>query len=92
MIRTAYASVADTAIAAMQDILELGAEARMNIPSTVGGNWAWRAREEQITGEKSRWLHKLADAFGRLPVEEDESEGKNEVGDEEKEGAKTVVL
>ena len=92
MIRTAYASVADTAIAAMQDILELGAEARMNIPSTVGGNWAWRAREEQITGEKSRWLHKLADAFGRLPVEEDESEEKNEVGDEEKEGAKTVVL
>ena len=76
MIRTAYASVADTAIAAMQDILELGAEARMNIPSTVGGNWAWRAREEQITVEKSRWLHKLADAFGRLPVEEDESEEK----------------
>ncbi|MBR0320721.1 MAG: 4-alpha-glucanotransferase, partial [Clostridia bacterium] len=45
MIRTAMASVCDTAIIPMQDILNLGTEARMNIPGTVGGNWAWRMTE-----------------------------------------------
>lgn len=40
--RTALASVADTAVVPMQDYLELGSEARMNIPATPVGNWRWR--------------------------------------------------
>lgn len=42
MIRTAMMSVADTAIFMMQDFMGLGSEARINTPSTVGGNWMWR--------------------------------------------------
>ncbi len=42
MIRTVYASKADTAVVPMQDLLGLGGEARMNTPGTLGGNWQWR--------------------------------------------------
>ncbi len=48
-IRTAYASVSDYAIVQMQDILALGSEARMNEPSTLGGNWTWRMKEGAAT-------------------------------------------
>ena len=42
MLNAAWGSVAETAIAPMQDFLNLGGEARMNFPGTVGGNWLWR--------------------------------------------------
>lgn len=42
MMRTAMMSVADICILMMQDILGLGSEARINTPSTLGGNWQWR--------------------------------------------------
>lgn len=42
MIRAIWASVAAFAVVPMQDVLELGTEARMNYPSTLGGNWKWR--------------------------------------------------
>ena len=44
MIRLAFASVADTAIVPMQDILGLDSRARMNFPGKAEGNWAWRYR------------------------------------------------
>ncbi len=43
MIRAAWASPADLAVIQAQDLLGLGSEARMNTPSTLGGNWQWRA-------------------------------------------------
>ena len=42
MLKAAWGSVCETAIAPMQDFLRLGGEARMNFPGTVGGNWLWR--------------------------------------------------
>jgi 4-alpha-glucanotransferase len=45
LIRTVWRSVAIMAIAPMQDVLSLGGEARMNFPSTLGGNWEWRMTE-----------------------------------------------
>ncbi len=45
MMRAALGSVADTCILMMPDLLGLGSEARINIPSTLGGNWQWRIRE-----------------------------------------------
>jgi 4-alpha-glucanotransferase len=42
LIRLAWGSVADLAIAPLQDVLDLGAEARMNTPGTPSGNWRWR--------------------------------------------------
>ncbi len=53
MMITALACVSDICILTMQDIIGLGSEARMNIPSTVGNNWKWRATENQILNNKS---------------------------------------
>jgi 4-alpha-glucanotransferase len=65
MIRAIQASVADDAIAPMQDVLGLGSEARMNRPSTLGGNWTWRMREEALAEETAARLGELAALYGR---------------------------
>ena len=49
MLRTVFSSVSFMAIATMQDLLELDETARMNFPSTLGGNWSWRMTEDQLT-------------------------------------------
>lgn len=66
IIRTAYDSVSKYAIIQMQDILGLGTEARMNIPSTLGGNWVWRIKPEVLTDELAARLKNLATTYGRL--------------------------
>lgn len=55
-IRAAYASIADVVILQMQDILQLDSEARMNQPSTVGGNWKWRIMEDALPEERRSWI------------------------------------
>lgn len=65
-IEAAYKSVADTAIVQMQDILGLGTKARINIPSTLGGNWSWRIRKDALTEELSARLLALATRYARL--------------------------
>lgn len=64
-IRLALASVAVLAILPLQDLLCLGSEARMNTPSTLSGNWAFRYREGQLTGELAGRLAALTRLFGR---------------------------
>jgi len=49
MWRMAYSSVADIAILPMQDILNLGADSRINTPGTESGNWRWRMSADAIT-------------------------------------------
>jgi 4-alpha-glucanotransferase len=65
LIRLALSSVADIAILPMQDVLELGTEARMNIPSTVENNWRWRMKESQPTSELAAKLRELNFIYGR---------------------------
>jgi 4-alpha-glucanotransferase len=65
MIRALLASVADTAIVPLQDVLGLGSEARMNRPATLGGNWRWRFREEQLRPEHGDRLRVLTALYGR---------------------------
>jgi len=67
LIRAAMASVADTAIAPVQDVLELGTEARMNFPGRPEGNWAWRLRPGQLTDAHALRLRELAEMYGRTP-------------------------
>ncbi len=50
-IRGAWSSTAYLAITTMQDLLGLDDSARMNIPSTIGGNWTWRMKKEDLTDE-----------------------------------------
>ena len=65
LIKTAWESVAVIAIAPMQDLLGLGAEARMNYPATTEGNWQWRMTEGAATAELGRRLAALNDETGR---------------------------
>lgn len=72
VIRAAWASTADTAIAQMQDFLELGSEARMNIPSTLGGNWQWRMRSGVLTDKLAQEIYDLTRIYGRLAYKPEE--------------------
>lgn len=65
MIKTAMASVSDTAIIQMQDYLELGSEARMNIPSTLGGNWQWRMGKRDATKKLAAKIADITRTYGR---------------------------
>ncbi len=67
MMRAVWASVADAAIVQMQDILGLGSEARMNIPSTTGRNWKWRARRGVFTDALAEMLRAEMELYGRSP-------------------------
>lgn len=49
----------------MQDYLNLGNEARINQPSTLGGNWEWRMLPDACTEELAERMKKLAVTFGR---------------------------
>jgi 4-alpha-glucanotransferase len=64
-IRAVLASVADTAIVPMQDLLGLGTEARMNLPATTSGNWQWRCKKDDISDEIAERLGELTELFGR---------------------------
>lgn len=65
LIRLALASVADTAIIPLQDVLGLGSEARMNTPGRAAGNWSWRCGEEQLNPDVSARLAELTITFAR---------------------------
>ena len=66
MISAAMASVGDTAIITMQDILGLGSEARMNIPSTVGENWKWRILKKDFKAENFEKLLYYTKLYSRM--------------------------
>ena len=59
MVELAYQCKAGIAIIPLQDILELGSEARMNTPGTVGGNWEWRCEPGALTPELAAELAAL---------------------------------
>ncbi len=64
-IRAAWASVADIAIAPLQDIFGLGTGARMNLPASASGNWGWRFCDGAITDAIISRLAKLTEIYGR---------------------------
>lgn len=66
LIKAVWASVGDLAIAQMQDFLDLGSESRMNIPSTVGENWRWRAEKEAFNEELETQIYDITKLYGRL--------------------------
>ncbi|CAK8567812.1 unnamed protein product [Lathyrus sativus] len=69
LIQTAVASVAQTAIIPMQDVLGLGNSARMNIPATQFGNWGWRVPKsvnfDRLDTEATR-LKDMLSLYGRV--------------------------
>ena len=69
MIRNAINSVASLCVVPLQDILGLGSEARMNVPSKPQGNWGWRFRPEMLRPELAEKLALLSEVTDRLPKE-----------------------
>lgn len=65
-IRGIWSSVSYLAIAPMQDFLNLGNEARINLPSTLGGNWKWRVKEKELTLELANKIYELTKRYGRI--------------------------
>jgi 4-alpha-glucanotransferase len=59
LIEAAWRSRARIAIAPMQDILSLGAAARMNTPGEAAGNWQWRLHADALTHDLARRLRNL---------------------------------
>ena len=65
MIRTLMASVADTVLFPLQDVLGVGSEGRMNLPGTASGNWRWRFRTGDLSAEKAARLKEMAETYER---------------------------
>ena len=69
-IRAALSSVADLAVVPFQDYLNLGSEARINTPSTVGGlNWKWRMPKDCATKKLAKKMARLTTIYGRAREE-----------------------
>jgi 4-alpha-glucanotransferase len=66
LIEAAWASPAALAIAPLQDLLNLGAEARMNTPGTPQGNWAWRCTDEMLATAPFQMLADLTRRTSRV--------------------------
>lgn len=64
-IRGAWSSIANISMAQMQDFLNLGNEARINLPSTLGNNWRWRVRKDALTDQLAEKIHQITRTYGR---------------------------
>jgi 4-alpha-glucanotransferase len=65
LMRSAWPSAAGLTIAPLQDVLDLGAEARMNVPGRAEGNWRWRWVDSAPSEHAFRWLAELTGTSGR---------------------------
>ena len=66
VIRTAYASVSDLCVIQMQDLLNLGGEARMNFPGTLSdANWTWRASDDAMNEALAEKILAMTKLYGR---------------------------
>jgi 4-alpha-glucanotransferase len=65
LIRLAWSSPAALAIAPLQDLVNLGPEARMNVPGRAEGNWGWRFAESMLPEAAFGWLRELTESSGR---------------------------
>jgi 4-alpha-glucanotransferase len=65
LLHLAWSSVAGLAIAPLQDVLNLGNEARMNQPGSAEGNWRWRATDEMLSASALESLRDLTLASAR---------------------------
>lgn len=67
MIRAAHDSVASLCVVPLQDVLGLGSDARMNVPSRGEGNWRWRCDAESLRPDLAKRLATLVEVSDRLP-------------------------
>lgn len=68
LLRVAWKSVAALAIIPAQDLLDLGADARMNTPGIAEGNWRWRCSKEMLNSQAFQSLGEMTTMYNRAPV------------------------
>jgi 4-alpha-glucanotransferase len=68
LLRLAWSSMAALALAPLQDLLNLGTDARMNVPGRAEGNWRWRCTEAMLSTPAFPWLRDLTKTSNRLPL------------------------
>jgi 4-alpha-glucanotransferase len=73
LMRLTWSSVAALSIAPLQDVLNLGSEARMNVPGRAGGNWSWRVSEDMLSAASFEWLRELTESSKRSVGPQSES-------------------
>jgi len=66
LMELAWSSAAVLAMAPLQDLLNLGKEARMNVPGRADGNWRWRCTQEMLSDPAFNWLRDLTEVSGRM--------------------------
>lgn len=67
ILRATWSSVAELAVAQMQDFLDVGAEGRMNTPSTIGQNWQYRTVSADFTARLAKRIYRINELYNRLP-------------------------
>lgn len=77
LIELAWSSRAALAMVPLQDLLDLGDEARMNQPGRADGNWCWRCTEEMLASTAFDWLRDVTKRTGRTAIGAD---GKDDAG------------
>jgi 4-alpha-glucanotransferase len=65
LMKLAWSSVAALSIAPLQDLLNLGKEARMNVPGRAEGNWSWRCTQEMLSDRAFEWIRELTKSSNR---------------------------
>jgi 4-alpha-glucanotransferase len=70
LVDLAWSSSAALTVAPLQDLLNLGAESRMNIPGRATGNWRWRCPDAMELSPAFRWLRELTELSKRVAAEE----------------------
>ncbi len=79
LIRAASTSVADLCLFPVQDLIGVGSEGRMNVPSAATGNWSWRVEQKQLTREIAEKLRAVSDVADRtLEAELDIAKAREE--------------
>jgi 4-alpha-glucanotransferase len=72
LIRLAWSSVADFALAPLQDVLSLGTQARMNTPAKPAGNWRWRFAPDVVTDRTADRLADITELYSRRKLDNHE--------------------
>jgi 4-alpha-glucanotransferase len=69
LVNLAWSSIAALTVAPLQDLLNLGAESRMNFPGQRDGNWRWRSPGDMVSRPEFRWLRDLTEMSQRVEPE-----------------------
>ena len=81
IVACAWQSIAELAVAQMQDFLHADKSCRMNTPSVLGGNWQFRTDAADFTEELAMQIRKLNRTYGRNVPQAENTENTEETSE-----------